>query len=92
MKWQKWFPIKGVFLSENDFRNVLTFSQWNGKNGFRVNAFIFPKRFVQSALTYEKNVLKRLANQHRLQETLSIGLEIERNMFEIILKPVFLIK
>ena len=27
MQWQKRFPIKRVFLSENVFRNVLTFSQ-----------------------------------------------------------------
>ena len=27
MQWQKWFLIKRVFLSENVFRNVLTFSQ-----------------------------------------------------------------
>ena len=54
MKWQKRFSIKCVSLSENVFRNVLTFSQWNGKNDFQLNAFFFPKTFVQSALTYRK--------------------------------------
>ena len=39
-----------------------------------------------------ENVLKRLANQRRLQKTLSIGLEIERNVFEKILKPVYLVE
>ena len=35
-------------------QNILTFSQWNGETGFRLNAFFFPKTFVQSALTYRK--------------------------------------
>ena len=64
MKWQKGFPIKRVFLSEN----------------------VCP---VSTNLS--ENVLKRLANQHRLQKTLSIGQEIERNVIEKILKPVFLV-
>ena len=54
MKWQKRFPIKRVSRSENVFRNVLKFTQSNGKNDFRLNAFFFPKTFVQSALTYRK--------------------------------------
>ena len=81
------------------FRNVLTFSQWNGKNGFRLNAFFVSKTFFETFLTFSQwngktvpikrvflsenvrlisinlleNVLKRLADQHRLQKTLSIG-------------------
>ena len=41
-----------------------------------------------------ENVLKRLANQHRLQKTLHvlIGLEIDRNVFDKIRKPGFLDK
>ena len=39
-----------------------------------------------------ESVLMRLANMHRLQKTLSIGLEIGRNVFEKNLKPVFLVK
>ena len=53
------------------------------ENVFRVLLSVF-----LSALS--ENVLKRLANQHRLQKTLSIGLEIERNVLEKILKPVYL--
>ena len=55
MKWQKRFPIKRVFLSEN----------------------VGP-----ISINLSENVLKRLANQHRLQKTLSI----ERNVFEKNLK------
>ena len=58
MKWQKQFPIKRVFLSEN----------------------VYP-----ISINLSENVLKHLANKHRLQKTLSIGLEIERNVFEKIL-------
>ena len=43
-------------------------------------------------INLSKNVLKRLANQHRLQKTLLIGLEIERNVFEKILKPVYFLE
>ena len=66
----KTLPIKRVSLSEDVFRNVLTFSQLNGKNDFRLNAFFFP-----ISINLSENVLKRLANQHRLQKTSSIGLE-----------------
>ena len=65
MKWQKRFPIKRVFLSEN---------------------------VCPISINLSENVLKHLANQHRLQKTLSIGLEIERNVFEKILKPVYLVE
>ena len=65
MKWQKRFPIKRVFLSEN---------------------------VCPISINLSENVLKRLANQHRLQKALSIGLEIERNVFEKILKPVYLVE
>ena len=65
MKWQKRFPIKRVFLSEN---------------------------VCPISIKLSENVLKRLANQHRLQKTLSIGLETERNVFEKILKPVYLVE
>ena len=61
MKWQKRFPIKRVFLSEN---------------------------VCPISINLSENVLKRLANQYRLQKTLSIGIEIERNVFEKILKPI----
>ena len=44
------------------------------------------------SINLSEHVLKRLANQHRLQKTLSIGLEIERNVFEKILKPVYLVE
>ena len=48
--------INGVFETRFEFfRNVVTFSQWNGKNGFRLNAFLFPKTFFE---TFE-----RLANE-----------------------------
>ena len=65
MKWQKRFPIKRVFLSEN----------------------VCPIN-----INLSENVLKRFANQHRLQKTLSIGLEIEGNVVEKILKRVFLVE
>ena len=44
------------------------------------------------SINLSENVLKRLANQDRLHKTLSIGLEIERNVFEKILKPVYLVE
>ena len=65
MKWQKLFPIKRVFLSEN---------------------------VCPISINLSESVLKRLANQHRLHKTLSIGLEIEQNVFEKILKPVLLVE
>ena len=65
MKWQKQFPIKRVFLSEN---------------------------VCPISINLSENVLKCLANQHQLQKTLSTGLGIERNVFEKILKPVYLIE
>ena len=39
-----------------------------------------------------ESVLKRLAKRHRLQKTLSIDLEIERNVFGKILKFVLLVE
>ena len=44
------------------------------------------------SINLSENVLKSLANQHRLQKTLSTGLDIERNVFEKILKHVFLVE
>ena len=65
MKWQKRFPIKRDFLSEN---------------------------VCPISINLSENVLKRLADQHRLQKTLSVGLDTERNVFEKILKHVFLVE
>ena len=51
------------------------------------------KRVFSSENVWPINIrFKRLANQHRSQETLSIGLEIDRTVFEKRLKPVFLVK
>ena len=44
------------------------------------------------SINLSESVLKRLANQHRLRKTLSIGLEIERNVSEKMLKPVLLVE
>ena len=49
------------------------------------------KRF-RISINLSENVLKRFENQHRLQKTLSIGLEIEQNVFEKVLKSVFLVE
>ena len=44
------------------FRNVLTFSQWNGKNGFQLNAFFFFFFFFFCFSFFFRNVL-RLASE-----------------------------
>ena len=73
MKWQKRFPIKRVSLSENVFRNVLTFNQWNGKTDFPLKRVILSENVCPISINLSENVVKRLANQHQLGKTLSIG-------------------
>ena len=59
---------------------------------FPIKRVFLSENVCPLTIDLSENVLKRLANQHRLQKTLSIRLEIERNVFERILKPVFLVE
>ena len=59
---------------------------------FPIKRVSLSKNVCPFSINLLENVLKRLANQHRLQKMLSIGLEIERNVFRKILKPVFLVE
>ena len=63
-------------LHKRSFWNAfsgLTFSQWNGKYGFRLNAFFFLKSVLQNFLTFSQwngknHFRKHLTNQHQLIE------------------------
>ena len=47
--------INGFFETRFEFfRNVLTFSQWNAKNGFRVSTFFFLKTVFRNVLTFSQ--------------------------------------
>ena len=59
---------------------------------FPIKRVFLPENVCPISINLSENVLQHLANQHRLQKTLSIGLEIHRNMFDKILKPVFLVE
>ena len=62
------------------------------KKRFPIKRVFLFENVCPISINLSENVLKRLANQHLLQKTLSIGLEIERNVFEKILKPVYLVE
>ena len=59
------------------------------KKLFPIKRVFLSENVCPISINSSEIVLKRLASQHRLQKTLSIGLEIE---FEKILKPVFLVE
>ena len=73
MQWQKRFPIKRVFLSDFKAKSMKWQKRFLIKRGF------LSENVCPISINLPEIVLKRLANQHRLQKTLSIGLEIERN-------------
>ena len=62
------------------------------QNRFPIKRVFLSENVYPISINLSVNVLKLLANQHRPQKTLSIGLEIERNVFKKILKPVFLVE
>ena len=47
---------------------------------FPIKRVFLSENVCPISINLSENVLKRLANQHRLQKKLSIGLEIERNV------------
>ena len=49
---------------------------------FLIKRVFLSENVCQIRINLSENVSKRLANQHRLQKKLSIGPEIERNVFE----------
>ena len=63
-----------------------------GQKRFPIKHVFLSENVWPISINFSKNVFKRLANQHQPSKTLSIGLEIERNVFEKSLKPVFLVK
>ena len=64
----------------------------NWQKRFPIEQSFLSENICTISINLSESVLKRLANQHRLQKTLSIRLYIERNVFEKILKPVLLVE
>ena len=59
---------------------------------FQIERVFLSENVCPISINLSDSVFKRLVNHHRLQKTLSIGLEIERNVFEKILKPILLVE